>query len=409
MVAQKHEIGQGDEILRLGLLLSILLAVAPATQFDVITRRRHLWDHPRLRPIAIDDEEAVKASLEAADGFAWTDEPLTPEIRLVEWLPEALERRAAEASWAIEMVTKNCHAVFRQLRLGGPCRLAELRPEMPPRHATDTLERLACALDAGWIREARTRPGGAPETAAPFVGRASREADAALERRRGDRARPLAVVQPFGGFTEVKGYTRCDGPRLVQELEALAEEGFRVVLLPTFEEWGSAAVVGDLIEALPPAAARHVTAAPSPADPPAWLRERPELSPPDRVMRLFKYWISRADQVVAVEGWVCHLASLLGRPVRMVLWAGSFSPDWYPRYARWAGGLSAGCPPRSLDLSAGAAPPVLGLPDRGLLSLALGAEGLSEHTLVSRLFASVDPEIRVLALGAAAAGLESQA
>ncbi|MEM6795691.1 MAG: hypothetical protein AAF725_17075, partial [Acidobacteriota bacterium] len=116
-----------------------------------------------------------------------------------------------------------------------------------------------------------------------------------------------------------------------------------------------------------------------------------------------------ADQVVAVEGWVCHLASLLGRPVRMVLWAGSFSPDWYPRDARWASGLSAGCPPRSLDLSAGAAPPVLGLADRGLLSLALGAEGLSDHTLVSRLFASVDPEIRVLALGAAAAGLESQA
>ncbi|MEM9596895.1 MAG: hypothetical protein AAGD06_21675 [Acidobacteriota bacterium] len=409
VVVQNLDIGQGDEILRLGPLLAMLLTLAPKTDFDVVTGRRHLWDHPRLRPIAIDDGSAVAASLEAADGFAWTDEPVTPEIRKRNWLPAALQRRAAGASWVFEMVTRHSHTVFRQLRIGGVDRLPELGPHLPPRHAYDTLERLALLLGAPWIGEAGGGPGEAPGTAAPFIGRGSAEATAAAEELRGDPSRPLAVVQPFGGFAEVKGYTRGDGPRLVRELEALVAEGFEVVLLPTSEDWGSASVVRDLMGRLAPAVARHVRAAPDPA----WaarLTERGGLGPADRIVRLFKYLISRADLVVAVEGWVCHLASLLGRPVRMVLWAGSFSPDWYPRDAAWAAGLSPGCAPRSLDPGDPSAS-VLCLTDRGLLDLARGGVESGEilESLVAKLFASEDPEIRAMALGAAARRLECEA
>ncbi|MEM1180514.1 MAG: hypothetical protein AAGM22_19370 [Acidobacteriota bacterium] len=408
-VVQNLDIGQGDEILRLGPWLAILLGLWPDVRCEVITRRRHLWDHPRIQPISIDDQSAVRASLDAADGLAWTDEPLTPEIRLVDWLPTELRRRSRSASWVFEMVTRNCQPVFRQLRIDGVDRLSELKPDLPPRHAYDTLQRLALQLGAPWIGAAASEPEGGAETGSPFIGRGSAECDAAVARLRGGPSRPLAVVQPFGGFAEVKGYTRSDGGRLLLELEALVGEGFEVVLMPTFEPWGTAAVVRRLIDRLAPHVARHVRAAADPADPPAWLEERAELRPQDRVMRLYKFLIARADLVVAVEGWVCHLASLLGRPVRMVLWAGSFSPDWYPRDATWAAGLSPGCPPRSADLSGAAAPPVLCLTDRGLLDLALGAglPGDSLELLVPRLFASQDPETRAMALRAATPRLDS--
>ncbi|MEO1085212.1 MAG: hypothetical protein AAFY88_13310, partial [Acidobacteriota bacterium] len=193
-------------------------------------------------------------------------------------------------------------------------------------------------------------------------------------------------------------------------LESLVDEGFRVVVLPIIEEWGNAGRVLDLIGRMAPERSRHVAVAPDPADPPAWLRERDELDPADRVMRFFKFLIARADQVVAVEGWVAHLASLLGRPVRMVLWAGSFTPDWYARDAVWAAGLSARCPPRSLDLSgAEESAPVLSKPDRGLLALALGGVRQPQALvrLVPKLSSSLDPELRALAVRTSASLLGS--
>ncbi|MEO1366761.1 MAG: hypothetical protein AAFX50_06260, partial [Acidobacteriota bacterium] len=385
VVVQNLDIGQGDEIFRLGPLLAMLLALAPGATFDVVTRRRHLWDHPRIRTVAIDDEAAVRQSLDAADGFAWTDEPAAFGILRLEWLPAAIRGRAARAPWVLEMTTRHTHPVFRRLRLGGVDWLPELRPGSPPRDAYDTLERLALRLGLPWIGDAEggAIAGDGPATVgAAFIGRASAEAGPAIADLGGDGSRPLAVVQPFGGFTEVKGYTRGEDPRLVRELGALVDEGFRVVILPVVEAWGRADRVRELVGRLAPPQARHVAVAPDPAAPPAWLGERPELAGADRVLRFFKYLVARADLVVAVEGWVCHLGSLLGRPVRVVLRAGSFTPDWYPRGASWSAALSAGCGPDRPDvLASGSKAPVLSLPDRGLLGVALA--GLMAATSLS--------------------------
>ncbi|MEM8994355.1 MAG: hypothetical protein AAGF23_06130, partial [Acidobacteriota bacterium] len=412
VVVQNLDIGQGDEIFRLGPLLAMLLTLAPGATIDLVTRRRHLWDHPRIRAVSIDDEGAVRESLDAADGFAWTDEPAAFGILRLDWLPAAIRGRAAGAPWVLEMTTRNTHPVFRRLRLGGVDWLPELRPGSPPRDAYDTLERLALRLGVPWIGDAADgtgADGGPVPVSAAFVGRASEEAGPAIADLGGDGARPLAVVQPFGGFTEVKGYTRGEGPRLARELEALVDEGFRVVILPVVEAWGKADRVRGLVGRMAPAQARHVAVAPDPSDPPAWLTERPELAGADRVMRFFKYLIARADLVAAVEGWVCHLGSLLGRPVRVVLRAGSFTPDWYPRGARWSAALSEGCgPDRPEGLASGSKAPVLSLSDRGLLGLALAGIGRREslERLVPRLAASADPEVRAMAIRAARPWLE---
>ena len=418
IVVQNLAIGHGDEILRFGPLLSILLQIAPDTQFDVITRRSYLWDHERLHTISIDDEPAIRDSLDRAEGFAWNDEPKAYEIHHLSWLSDAVRERASDAAWQIEMATQTNHLVFKRVHIAGVDRLEQLDPGMPPQHAYDSMNRLAHLLCVPKI--GRTQ-GDKPSSvdAAPFVGTRSEESDLSLQRLCGESRRPLAVVQPFGGFAEIKGYSHGNFDRLAYELEALIEEGFQVLLIPAVEPWASPDAIKRLMDRMKPESASYVRIGLDPADPPSWLSERRELSPRDQVARCTKYWIAQADLVVAVEGWACHLAALLGRPVRMVLWAGSFSPDWYPRDAIWARSLSKNGRATPLHFStldpsvplssSTASLTATSLPESALLQLALDGLATREQMeeLVPPCFGSVDPLVRARAVAISTRFLES--
>ncbi|MCG8457726.1 MAG: hypothetical protein MI919_15735, partial [Holophagales bacterium] len=325
----------------------MLLAREPEARIDLVTRRAYLYDHSRIRLHDIDDAAAIETLLEESfDGLVWLDEIHAPEMRRHAWVPGALAAKAASSmTLVLEAATHRGHLDFRRLVVDGTDLGPALGAARSTPHILEQLELLALALGLPWLRE------GCGTSAAPFVGIPSKAARSWLRRQRrhlrqrqqvqGDAGqRPLAVVQPFGGAAEIKGYGREHLAELATALDDLVEEGLEVILLPTAAPWGAPTRIARLLETIQPQTRLSIIVAPNTAGGLGDVEERSELDLPDRTIRLFKYLIAAADLVVAVEGWAAHLAALLDTPVRLVLWAGSYGPDWYPRGCEWADSLS---------------------------------------------------------------------
>ncbi|MEM7588294.1 MAG: hypothetical protein AAF560_33210, partial [Acidobacteriota bacterium] len=280
LFVQNLDIGQGDEILRAGTLLALLLVLYPEASIDLVTRRRHLYDHPRIRCHAIHQTEGVERLIsERFDGVVWLDERFAPEIRYQDGLPEALSEKAKDVELCLEAATLSNHLIFRRARISSVDRVpafAELR--RAPYDAYESLELFALHLGLPWIGE------GDGAFAAPFIGAPSPEserfiaelrvAELRIAELRGASERPLAVVQPFGGFAEIKGYSRAQCDRLAAELDGLVAEGYRVVVLPTGTAWGSKQVIERAFARARPESRPHLVIAPDPADPALALDER---------------------------------------------------------------------------------------------------------------------------------------
>ncbi|MEM7351289.1 MAG: hypothetical protein AAF657_10815 [Acidobacteriota bacterium] len=408
LFVQNLDIGQGDEILRAGTLLALLLAIDPDASVDLVTRRRHLYDHPRIRCHSIHQAERVRRLVaEGFEGVVWLDEVFAPEIRQLPWLPAFLRNIASEAELCFEAATLHNHLFFRQARVGGLDLVADFAALRDgPHDAYESLELLALRLGLPWVGEG----GGA--FAAPFVGSPSPEAASHIQSLKGEATRPLAVVQPFGGFAEIKGLCRSQGNRLAADLDGLVAEGYRVVVLPTGTDWGSTSVIEAAFSRTRPESREHLAIAPDPADPALPLCERPDLEPADRAIRLFKYLIRAADLIVSVDGWVAHLGALLERPVRLLLWAGSFDSDWYPRGARRCESLCQPAATSELERSVFEdSELVLSHGRRTLLVAALG--GLRQPSeaageVLRKTLRSADPALRAAAARKSAPLLELQ-
>jgi HEAT repeats len=137
------------------------------------------------------------------------------------------------------------------------------------------------------------------------------------------------------------------------------------------------------------------------------LTERPELPYADRVMRLFKYFTVSADLIVTIEGWLTHLAYVLGRPFRLVLQAQSHSFDWHPSARGPNQRLVTGFSPRGPRaipevLGAGDPPPLPSRDRKPLFLTALGGLGQMESAravpILLRALASEDHDVRAAAV-----------
>src|SRR3954451_9590449 len=66
-VVMVHNIddGQGDEIIRTGALAQALVDCHPELEIVLITRRLHLYTHPRIRTVSILDRAAAREALRA--------------------------------------------------------------------------------------------------------------------------------------------------------------------------------------------------------------------------------------------------------------------------------------------------------------------------------------------------------
>jgi len=335
LVVVNVRIGQGDELIRLVLLLQALLDARPTLRVTLITRRTYLYDHPRVRPVSILDEAAVDCALGGSyDGVVHLSERGWPDLA---WRGDLDARvddliAARRPALAITIDTGVNRFVYRTVVLDGrevaPTRGLD-RPTVDSVY--DPLRRLLIELGLRAPAAEETLIGARLLAATP-----SADAERVWRDLTGDLPLPVALVNPFGGAHRSKGYPPARPHRLALELADLVDEGYSVVLIPNGTAWGGRAAALDVLAHLAPAASSRVRVGPDPAedDPAArlTLSERGELSYPDAVMRLFRYFAARADLVVTVEGWLGHLAYLLGRPLRLVLQSRMYGSDWHPRW-----------------------------------------------------------------------------
>ena len=81
LVVLNVRVGQGDEIVWLAALLQALLDANPTLHCTVVTRRAHLYDHPRVRAVPILDDGALDATLALRyDGVMHVSEPGWPDV-----------------------------------------------------------------------------------------------------------------------------------------------------------------------------------------------------------------------------------------------------------------------------------------------------------------------------------------
>ncbi len=412
------KIGQGDEVIRFAPLLQALLDANAELTAAVVTKRTYLYDHPRVRTVPIGDDTAVSMALgERFDGLIHVAEPNAADVA------ERPDLDTRVRAWVVRHDPRVVIAgdvgrgyfLYGRVKLGdrelaGPLGLDRLAFD----NAYDACSRLLLELGLP-SRAAREEPRG-PSV---LVGTPSADAECAWtmlvqggEAQRAGR-RPVALVNAFGGATSAKGYRFDGGPALGPELAGLVREGYRVIVLPNGTPWGDRAAITRALYALSAEERGHVAAPPDPADPGAaadWLTERPELSHDDRVMRLFKYFAAYADLVVAVEGWMAHLAYNLGRPFRLALMAESQHFRWQPHGRGSEQRLVSALSPLTARPAAGDllgdldAPPLPPQRRKALLETALWSVGGPADPdtirLLRRVWQSEDFELRAAAAAA---------
>ena len=424
LVAHNMAMGQGDDVVRLVPLLQALLDANQHLTITLVTRRTYLYDNPRVSPVAIGDDAAIRAALrEPFDGVVEFFQPEWPEFAFRVEFHTALEEVLATRPPAFLVhgdmgraargrAAKRSQFLHQRVELGGreiarECRLdrLELSSSYDPGH------RLLAEL--GLPQRAGEEP---PRTPSLLTGTRSADAERVWSGLLPPGDGPVALVNPFGGTRAVKGFLHQE-TLLAAELAGLVSEGYRVVVLPQDSEWARPAAIEAALVPLDAEVRARVRVAPDPAEADVVARlalvERPGLSSADRVMRLFKYFAAYADLVVTVEGWLAHLAYQLGRPFRLFLAAGSFTTDWLPHGRSPAQRLvpalsprAAPAYPRSALLGSADPPPLPHYPRKHLLEVALaglGRAGGPEATAsLRRAFASPDSHVRtwaVVALG----------
>jgi HEAT repeat protein/ADP-heptose:LPS heptosyltransferase len=420
--------GQGDDLVRLVPLLQGLLDANPTLSITLVTFRPYLYDNPRVTTVPIGDDAALQDALGVSfDGVVEFFQPEWPGFTFRFEAHVAVERYLAEhqPGLVIKGDLGRPHAgqegsrfsfLFHTVAVGG-----------------QDIAR-SCGLDQTTVRnvyEPTTRllaELGLPQRAAddlpltPSIVTGTRSADAEqlwadlVAGKSGAAERRVALLNPFGGSGTTKGFLEQDA-LVAAEICGLVEEGYRVVVLPNGQPWGRRSAIDKVLCQLASDARAAVTVAPDPAETEeaakSTLSERPELAYRDRVMRAFKYFASYADLVVTVEGWLAHLAYILGRPFRLFLAAGSYPSEYHPRDRGPGQQLVTVLSPRTRArycdtalLREGDPPPLPHQPRKILLELAMPALGRcgSAATVeaLSRSLASPDAGVRtwaVIALG----------
>jgi hypothetical protein len=419
--------GLGDDIVRLGPLLQGLLDADPALTVTLVTRRRFLYDNPRVTTIPIDDDQAIAATLaNRPQGIIEFFQPDNLEVTFRIEAHEAVERHLAERRPPL--------VIKGDMGRRSAGRDSNRSPFL---HQVVALEGDDIACARGLDRKTHdsiydptlrllaelglpSRTGQeAPLTASLLNGVPSRDAERTwndLTAGWRHSRRPIALVNPFGGSSAVKGFWGQEA-LLAGDISGLVDEGYRVVLLPNGQAWGDVRATTAVTALLEPRIRAEVRVGPGPSEADEGcqlqLAERPDLKYADRIVRLFKYFASYADLVVTVEGWLAHVAYNLGRPFRLLAAAGSFCSDWYPGPRGPAQRLVCGFSPlaacgevRSDVLGEANAPPLPHRPRKALLEIVLSELGNLDPSVAAgplrQALTSPDPDVRawaIMALG----------
>lgn len=344
---------QGDEIIRTVPLLQALLDAHPETEVTLITDRGYLYGHSRLTTISFDDLPERDAALNAAPDvlidffetyvrFLNYDPELAATVQQLRGTTNPpLDIRAGKGMnhFSFDSVRLEGMEWARALTLDRPCAASIYGP------AFRLIAELGLPLRVGDCLLATEsvlacRPWSRAEASWQAMTAANTD------------ARPIALLNPFGGAGALKGFVA----RKVDDIAALASQlvvdGYFVVIVPT----GSAETARGVINRLPAPQRAFTSIAPDPAasNEPIALDDRGSRTAPyaSAIMRQTVTFVARANLIVTIEGWMIHAAYLLGKPFRLLMLAESHREPWQPwgdstSQAAWlfTGNPALDCPP----------------------------------------------------------------
>ncbi len=393
--------GLGDELIRCNALLQAILDGCPQASITLFTDRQFLYDHPRVRALPIKDTQLFSEELTRHwHGIIDFFEPYLPsnsyncavEIELKKHLegnipPFYIWARKDLNHYVIESVLLNGQQYAEKWHL------KERRLPLSYETSMRLITELGLPLrfgeqesGAGWLLSALPEPA-ANQRWQSLLGELS-------ERCNGEK-RPVAILNVFGGQSSLKGFQKSTYERLHQIMAQLVESGFNLVLVPNGDGWGGPAEIKTLISDLPFGLKRHTIAAPL-----------ADAANSHESMRWIKYFASWSDLIVAVEGWMMHLAYALGKPYYLLMAPYSYGSEWHPHGRSINQGQWLGVKERALRTefvlpdagSRGVVPPLLHRPEKNLLQAALAVWGaVGDVQLGQRLLywmGSEDKDIR---------------
>ncbi len=317
--------GQGDEIARSAPLMQALLDFNLELKIVIVTRRLHLYSHPRVATIPIGNRARVLESLAAPfDAVIDFYEPEIHEVAYDLALERTLEELRERQRPFLDIRSRKGfnHFLFEIVRLHGEQVAGQLRLNRR-RIANNYEPALRLMADLGLP----TRRG-EQHLDSEFVlaGRPWQEAEEFWNGMAcGAR---MALLAPFGGAERLKGFT--DPEAISAEILRLIREGFRVIVMPTGASWGAPGAAQDAIARLPEDTRSAAVIGPVADSEETGIPRDPALSTADSVMRLTLYGIQRADLIVTVEGWMAHAAHSFGKPYRILMLPYSHGPEWLP-------------------------------------------------------------------------------
>jgi ADP-heptose:LPS heptosyltransferase len=387
LVVKNVNDGQGDEIVRTVPLIQALLDFNPALDIILLTRRVYLHATPRITIIPFKDRDRITALLDQRfDAVIDFFEPTRPDANRDLDLEPLIQDYVRQHRPFLFVSSTDGYHYFVYDRIHVDSRpVAQSLGLNRPRAKNIYENTLRLIAELGLPMRCGEDP---PATDWVLAGLPWNEAEAAWHDlvRQNTEGRAVALLNPFGGAEPLKGFVERQIDKLSAMIRQLIRENFYVVLLPNGTPWGTASFAAEAIRRLEPHEQAQVVVGPDPASgseaTPGRYRSRycdrstprtvpgaPDLTHPDRVVRMVTYFIRFADLIVAVEGWMVHAAYCLGKKYRLLMMAYSCDDRWHPyaatRHQQIAHGLLQCAYPSSEEERA--APPILERPRKSIL------------------------------------------
>lgn len=286
----------GDEWIRNSLLISNLLRTFPHARISILTNRPYLYQHDRLTARPFRRFQSLKKQLESK----------TVDLCMLEYYRQGSQcevtqsaLRAGSRAARVTLLTPERVNFYHPLFAAVVRADSSLRTLPESRVHLNVYDTIAAHLAALGL----SAPGA-------WNGEA-------LFTRQSHYQPSLALLNPFGGTREEKGFIRSENHAVVSEILRLLDRCDRVAIIPNGSPWGDTRRLQAIASLLPRCLRQRViTSLPSCATAPY---ETIEL-------------IRSAERIVTVEGGLAHLAMASGKPVEVILARESGAPlTWLPR------------------------------------------------------------------------------